>query len=69
VAEFDADELGKRLEQLNREQLAELEQLSDHVLRTLEADRLGPKRAEKSDAIEQRKVRRSAGHRKRGKSI
>ncbi len=69
MAEFDADELGKRLEQLNREQLAALEQLSDHVLRKLEAGRLGPKRVDGSEAIEQPEAQRSTGNRKRGKSI
>ena len=46
VAGFDADKLGKRLEQLNREQLAALEQLSDRVLREFESYRPGPKRAD-----------------------
>jgi len=69
MAEFDADELGKRLERLNREQLAALEQLSDRVLRTLEADRLGPKRADGTAGIEQPEARRSTGHRKQGKAI
>jgi hypothetical protein len=46
VADFDADALGKRLDELNIEQLAALEQLSDRVLREIEAHRLGPKRAD-----------------------
>jgi hypothetical protein len=52
VAEFDADKLDKRLEQLNREQLAALEQLSDRLLRELEAYRPGPKRADGSGGNE-----------------
>ena len=46
MAEFDADALGKRLDELNNEQLPALEQLSDRMLRELEAYRLGPKRAD-----------------------
>ena len=69
MAEFDADELGRRLEQLNREQLTALEQLSDQVLRKVEEDRRGPKRADGTDPIEQPGARRPTGHRKRGKSI
>jgi hypothetical protein len=46
VAEFDADALGKRLDELNKEHLAALEQISDRMLRELEAHRLGPKRAD-----------------------
>ena len=69
MAEFDADELGKRLEKLNREQLTALEQLSDQVLRKLEEGRRGPKRADGTEAIEQPEAHRSTSHRKRGKSI
>ena len=69
MAEFDADELGKRLEQLNREQLTALEQLLDQVLRKLEEDRRGPKRADETEVNEQPNARSSTGHRKRGKSI
>ena len=46
VADFDAEKLGKRLEQLNREQLAALEHRADRLLRELETARAGPKRAD-----------------------
>ena len=65
MADFDAEELGKRLEQLNREQLAALEQLSERVLRELEAARLGPKRADGIDRPEARPARVSRPARKR----
>lgn len=65
MADFDADELGKRLEQLNREQLAALEQLSERVLRELEAARLGPKRADEIDRPKVRPARVARPARKR----
>jgi hypothetical protein len=43
MAKFDADELGKRLEELNREQLASLEKVTEGLLHDLQ--RKGPIRA------------------------
>ena len=65
MAEFDADELGKRLEQLNREQLAEREQESARLLRELESYRPGPKRADGTDGNETQQADRPSQARKR----
>ena len=64
MAEFDADELGRRLEQLNREQLRALEELSDRVLREQETRRSGPKRADGTKGRAQGGARESRRERK-----
>ena len=54
MAEFNADKLNERLEQLNREQLATMEKLVAELLDKMNDDKPLPKRAgetvEKSDA-------------------
>jgi len=48
MAEFNAEKLNKRLEQLNREQLATVEKLVEKLLKEMEKSRPGPKRAERT---------------------
>ncbi|MFL2546187.1 MAG: hypothetical protein ACJ0SL_02330 [Candidatus Rariloculaceae bacterium] len=54
MAEFNADKLNERLEQLNREQLATMEKLIDELLKKIDDDKPKPIRAgettRKSDA-------------------
>ena len=45
VAEFNADKLNERLEQLNREQLATMEKLVAKLLKDMEGGKPVPKRA------------------------
>ena len=49
MAEFNADKLNERLEQLNREQLARMEKLIEELLNEMEKTRPAPKRAEQTD--------------------
>ncbi|MCY3731567.1 MAG: hypothetical protein OXF98_09515 [Rhodospirillaceae bacterium] len=48
MAEFDADELNERLEQLNRGQLANVEKLVDKLLKDIKGDRPVPKRSDQT---------------------
>ena len=54
MAEFNADKLNERLEQLNREQLATMEKLIDELLNKMKDEKSQPMRAgetaKKSDA-------------------
>jgi len=45
MAEFNADKLNERLEQLNREQLAAMEKLVADLLEKMEEQKAAPKRA------------------------
>ena len=47
MAEFNADKLNERLEQLNREQLDTMEKLVKELLEEMEATKLSAKRADK----------------------
>ena len=49
MAEFNADKLNERLEQLNREQHATMEKLVKELLEEMEKDRPVPRRAEEPD--------------------
>ena len=69
MAEFDADKLSKRLEQLNREELAALEALSDRLLSELEGFRAGPKRADGSKESERPAAKTSRGVNKRSRAV
>ena len=46
MAEFDADKLGERLEQLNREQLTTMEKLVEKLLADMKAGKPVPKRSD-----------------------
>ncbi len=48
MAEFNADKLNKRLEQLNREQLATMEKLVEELLNEMEESKRAPKRADQT---------------------
>lgn len=48
MAEFDADKLSERLEQLNREQLATMEKLVEELLNDLKEGKPVPKRADQT---------------------
>ncbi len=62
MARFNADKLGEQLDELNREQLAAIEKLSEELL--TEMQRKGPIRAsddERDSSAEVRPQRRRAG--------
>jgi len=67
MAEFDADKLNAELEQLNREKLAVLEELTEQVLREMRAQKPTPKRADEGRvviaAVPTKEQRRSGGSR------
>ena len=46
MAKFDADKLGERLEQLNREQLATMEKLVEKLLADMKEGKPVPKRSD-----------------------
>ncbi len=48
MAEFNADKLNKRLEQLNREQLATMEKLVEELLNEMEGSKRASKRADQT---------------------
>ncbi len=48
MAEFNADKLNERLNQLNNEQLATMEKLVEKLLTEMEETRQGPKRSDQA---------------------
>ncbi len=48
MAEFNADKLNKRLEQLNREQLATMEKLVEELLKNMEESKLATRSADQT---------------------
>ena len=50
MAEFNADKLNERLEQLNREQLATMEKLVEELLKEMKEGKPVPKRSEKTSS-------------------
>lgn len=48
MAEFNADKLNERLEQLNREQLATMEKLVEELLKEMKEGKPVPKRSEET---------------------
>jgi len=48
MAEFDADKLGERLEQLNREQLTTMENLVEKLLKEMQESRPVPERSDQT---------------------
>ena len=48
MAEFDADKLSERLEQLNREQLATMEKLVEELLNDMKEGKPIPKRSDQT---------------------
>jgi hypothetical protein len=48
MAEFNADKLNKRLEQLNREQLATMEKLVEELLNEMEESKRASKRSDQT---------------------
>ena len=48
MAEFNADKLNERLNQLNKEQLATMEKLVEKLLTEMEETRLVPKRSDQA---------------------
>ena len=48
MAEFNADRLNERLNQLNKEQLATMEKLVEQLLTEMEETRLVPKRSDRA---------------------
>ena len=66
MAKFDAERLRMRLERLNREQLAKLEQFTEELLREAERTRLPPKRADDADPSTRGTASRATGRRRGG---
>ena len=50
MAEFNADKLNERLEQLNREQLATMEKLVEELLKEMKEGKPVPKRSEETSS-------------------
>lgn len=48
MAEFNAEKLNERLNQLNKEQLATMEKLVEKLLKEMEETRLAPKRSDQA---------------------
>jgi len=48
MAEFNADKLNERLEQLNREQLATMEKLVEELLKEMEESKPASKRSDQT---------------------
>ena len=48
MAEFNADKLNKRLEQLNREQLATMEKLVEELLKNMEESKLATRSSDQT---------------------
>ena len=59
MAEFDADKLGERLDQLNREELATMQKLVEELLNEMSENKPVPKRANHSSTLP--KTRTKAG--------
>lgn len=51
MAEFDADKLGERLDQLNREELATMQKLVEELLNEMSVDKPVPKRANQMSTL------------------